>query len=114
MKKLIILTTIILIAVNVLIGSIVTSYQLVNVCLNSLVILFNGIILCTIACAKLKDSFKISLTSLFVIIGIIEYCLGFFAPNVWSNNWFAIILILSIAIEIIIVLLTRYVTTKNK
>lgn len=114
MKKLIILTTIILIVVNVLIGSIVTSYQLVNVCLNSLVILFNGIILCIIACAKLKDSFKISLTSLFVIIGIIEYCLGFFAPNVWSNNWFAIILILSIAIEIIIVLLTRYVTTKNK
>ena len=114
MKRLIILTTIILLVVNGLLGLILTTYQSTNVYLNSAVILLTGIVLWVVSSANLKDAFKISLTSLFAVIGGIEYILGFFAPNEWSNNWFAILVIVILAIEIIIVLVTNLVTNKNK
>jgi len=114
MKRLIILTTIILLVVNGLLGLILTAYQSANVYLNSAVILLSGIVLWVVSSAQLKDAFKISLTSLFATIGGLEYILGFFAPNEWSNNWFAILVIAVLAIEIIFVILTNFVTNKNK
>lgn len=114
MKRLIILTTIILLVVNGLLSLILTTYQSTNLYLNSAVILFSGIILWGVSSTHLKDAFKVSLTSLFAIIGGIEYILGFFAPTEWNNNWFAVLVISILAIEIIIVLLTNYVTNKNK
>ena len=113
MKKLIILTTIILLVVNGLLGLILTAYQSTNVYLNSAVILLTGIVLWVVSSANLKDAFKISLTSLFVAVGGIEYILGFFAPAEWSNNWFAILVIAVLAIEFIFILLTNFVTNKN-
>ncbi|MBO4464115.1 MAG: hypothetical protein J5797_07975 [Prevotella sp.] len=114
MKRLIILTTIILLVVNGLFGLILTAYQSTNVYLNSVVILLSGIVLLLVSFINLKDAFKISLISLFAIIGGIEYILGFFAPTEWSNNWFAILVIAVLSIEIMIVLLTNFVTNKNK
>ena len=114
MKKLIILTTIILLVVNGLLGLILTAYHSTNVYLNSAVILLTGIVLWMVSSTNLKDAFKISLTSLFAAVGGIEYILGFFAPAEWSNNWFAILVIAVLAIEIIFVLLTNFVTNKNK
>lgn len=114
MKRLIILTTIILLVVNGLVGFILTVYQSTNVYLNSAVILLCGIVLWVVSSTHLKDAFKISLTSLFAIIGGVEYILGFFAPNEWSNNWFAILMVAVLVIEIIIILLTNFVTNKNK
>ncbi len=114
MKRLIILTTIILLVVNGLLGLILNAYYSANVCLNTVVILLSGIVLWTITSTQLKDAFKVSLTSLFAIVGIIEYIWGFFAPAEWSNNWFAILVIAVLAIEIIIVLLINYVTINNK
>ena len=113
MKRLIILTTIIFLIVNGLIGFIITAYQPTNIALNSAVILLSGIILGIVSSTNLKDAFKISLTSLFAIAGIVEYILGFFAPTEWSNNWFIILMIVVLAIEVIFVLMTNYVTNKN-
>jgi len=114
MKRLIILTTIILLVVNGLLGLILTAYQSTNVYLNSAVILLSGIVLWVVSTTHMKDAFKFSLTSLFAIVGGIEYILGFFAPAEWSNNWFAILVIAILAIEIFIVLVTNLVTNKNK
>lgn len=113
MKRLIILTTIILLVVNGLLGLILTAYQSTNVYLNSAEILLTGIVLLVVSSTNLKDAFKISLTSLFAAVGGIEYILGFFAPAEWSNNWFAILVIAVLAIVIIFVLLTNFVTNKN-
>jgi hypothetical protein len=113
MKRLIILITIILLVVNGLLGLILTAYQSTNVYLNSAVILLTGIVLLVVSSTNLKDAFKISLTSLFAAVGGIEYILGFFAPAEWSNNWFAILVIAVLAIEIIFVLLANIVTNNK-
>ena len=113
MKRLIIFTTIILLVVNGLIGFIITAYPPTNVYLNSAVILLNGIILWMVSSMQLKNAFKISLSSIFAIVGGVEYVIGFFAPTKLSNNWFVILVIVIIAIEVIVVLMTNYITNKN-
>lgn len=114
MKKLIILITIILLIANGLLGLILTAYHSTNIYLNSAVILLSGIILWVLSSIHLKDAFKVSLTCLIAIVGGLEYILGFFAPEEWSNNWFAILMIIVLVIEIIIILLTNYVTNRNE
>lgn len=113
MKRLIILTIVILLIVNGLLGFILTAYHPTNVCMNTAVILLSGIVLWAVSSSHLKDAYKISLTFLFAIFGGIEFILGFFAPTEWTNNWFAILVIAVLAIEIIIVLLTNYVSNKK-
>ena len=93
-----------MLVVNGLLGLILTAYQSTKVYLNSAVILLSGIVLWMVSSTHLKDAFKISLISLFAIIGVIEYIVGFFAPSEWDNNWFAILVIAVLAIEIMIVL----------
>lgn len=114
MKRLIILITIILLVVNGLLGFILNAYHSTNAYLNTAVIILSGVVAWIISSTHLKDAFKVSLTSLFAIVGVMEYILGFFAPTEWGNNWFAILVIVVWAIEIIMVLLTNYVTNKNK
>lgn len=114
MKRLIILTTIILLLVNAVIGFIVSAYQLTNVILNSAVLLLSGIMFWVVSSICMKDAYKYSLSILFGIIGVGEFVLGFFAPSEWSNNWFAVLMLVILSIEIILVLLTNLVTKKNR
>jgi len=113
MKRLILITIIILLVVNALLGLLITAYQSTNVYMNSAVIILSGVVLWIVSAVKLKDAFKYSLTCVFGTLGCFEYVLGFFAPTELRNNWFPIMVIALFAIEIIIVLLTNYVTNKN-
>ena len=114
MKRLIIISTIILLMFNGALGIIISAYQPTNVYLNSAVILLSGILLWIISSISLKDAFRISLTFVFGLLGVGEYILGFFAPSELSNNWFAILMIVILAVESIILLLTNFITNKNK
>ena len=113
MRKLIILITIILLVVNGLLGYIITAYLPINVFLNSVVILLSGIVLWVLSYITLKDAFKYSLTFLFVLIGFIEYIFGIFAPPELNNNWFVVLIIVILTLEIILISLTNFVTQKN-
>ena len=113
MKKLIILITVILLIANALLGVILSGYGSLNVYLNSAIILINGIILYSLYIINLKDAFRYSLTSIFGFVAIVEYALGFCAPTDYENNWFAIFLIITLAVEILIIISVNFVTSKN-
>ena len=113
MKRLVVLITIVLLVVNIVLGTVLSAYQTTNVILNSFVILLTGIMLWILSSVQLKDAFKYSLSILFGIIGCSEYIVGFFAPSEWHHNWFAIVVIAIISIEIIILTLVNYVSNKN-
>ncbi len=113
MKKIIILITTILLLLNIAFGLIIEAYQSTNMYLNCGVILLSGIVLYVVNTINLKDAFKYSLTTIFGFVGFVEYIIGFFAPSELTNNWFVILMIVILAIESIILLLTYYITNKN-
>ena len=81
--------------------------------MNSVVILLSGIVLLALSYMPLKDAFKYSLTYLFALIGFVEYILGIFAPPELNNNWFVVLIIVILTLEIILISLTNIVTQKN-
>lgn len=113
MKRLVVLITFVLVVVNIVLGAILTAYHTTNVILNSVVILSTGILLWVLSSIHLKDAYKYSLSLLFSVFGFVEYVLGFFASFEWKNNWFVIVALIILSVEIISVLLTNYISNKN-
>lgn len=113
MKRSIILTTFIFLVVNGVLGYIITAYLSTNVYMNSVVILLSGIVLLALSYMPLKDAFKYSLSYLFGLIGFVEYILGFFAPSELNDNWFVVLIVVILFLEIILISLTNFVTQKN-
>lgn len=62
----------------------------------------------------LKDGFKISLHVLFPILGGMEFVLSLFSTKTFENNWFLLVIVLSLAVQSIILLITNKVSIKIK
>lgn len=112
MKQIIIV--IILLVANLLFGLILPSYEVFNLFVSSLVIVATTALLFCLNVIILKDGFKISLHVLFSILGAIEFVLSLFSSKTFENNWFLLSIVLSLAVQSIILLITNKVSTKIK
>lgn len=102
MKNLILIIGVICFVANLLLGLIISSYAPFNLGLNSIVILINTGLMYAIAASSVKDGFKVSLSMLFPLCGLIEYILGLFASNTFENNWYLMLTIIILFIESIL------------
>lgn len=114
MKNIIILSCLVLLVVNLLFGAILSFYGGFNVVLSSMVIVATGILLYLTDTIHLKDGYKISLMLLFTIAGALELILSLFAPNQVVDNWWLILVIGLLAVEVIILIITNTVSNTNK
>ncbi len=114
MKRIIILSSSVLLVANILLGLILSFYGGCNVVLSSLVIIGTGLLLYLIQTIKLKDAYKVSLTFLFTIAGCLELILSLISPNRFIDNWWLIIVIILMAFEAIILIVTNTISTKIK
>lgn len=112
MKKIITIAAIILLVTNILFGAILSYYDYFNVTVSSIVILVTSIILYVISSINLKDAFKVSLTLLFALSGVIEFIISLFMPSQFSDNWGLIAIIFLMAIQVLIILITNMISTK--
>ena len=114
MKNIILITGIIFLVTNLLIGMIISFYPNFNMWLNCVVIGTNTILLYSLNMITLKDAFKISLSSFFAIMGIIEFILGMFAPEQMKDNWYLIIIIIALLIKAILLVITNMISKTVK
>lgn len=110
MKRIIILSCIVLIVANLLFGTILSSYGGFNLALSSLVILITGLLLYLTDIINLKDGYKVSLMLLFAIAGVLEFVLSLAAPNQIADNWWLVFDIALIAIEVIILIIVNRIS----
>jgi len=114
MKKIVILSSIVLLIANLLFGLILSFYGGYNVAMSSLVILGTGTLLYLTHTINLKDGYKVSLTILFAIAGCFEFFLSLIAPNRFTDNWWLIIVILLMVFEAIMLIVTSAISNKIK
>ena len=114
MKKVIILSCMVLLIANLLFGAILSSYGRCNVALSSSVILVTGILLFLTDTINLEDGYKVSLMLLFAIVGVLEFILSLIAPNRFTDNWWLILVIGLMAAEAILLIITNTVSNKIK
>lgn len=110
MKTITLTLGVICLIANILFGLILTSYESFNVWLNSFVILLNTLLLYLVNCINLKDAYKVSLNGLFPVFSIAEFIGGLFAPARYENNFALIIIILALAFEAALLVITYKVS----
>ncbi len=114
MKKAILITSAILLALNLIFGLVLSSYDWFNVAVSSGIIILT-VSLCLLADrAVIKDGFKVSLLILFSIIGLIQYILAVFMPLAFTDNWIFIAIIVLFGIEAIMLTGASIVSDKIK
>ncbi len=94
-------------------GLIVTAFGWFNIIISTLIIVLTTIILLAVFnLMNLKDGYKVSLSFIIPILGVIEYVLSVFMPNRMSDNWCLILIILLFLAEVVIVSVAQTVSNK--
>lgn len=114
MNRLVLILGIILLIVNILLGFILSSYSVVNSCLNSIVIGLTLILLYFTNIVTLRNALKISLRFIFTFVGVVAFIVGFFAPTTIVDNWFLVVLLILTLFELILLLVTNYISKSVK
>ena len=91
MKTLILIIGALLIALNTLVGLIVSGYDASNYLLSDLSIALSASMIYFVSCSTMSDGFKIGLSFLFISTGIARFLCIAFSPAVWENNLFVIV-----------------------
>ena len=113
MKRTIVIITALLFALNLLAGLIFSGFKPFNVAYSSVVILITGVLLFLLYRVGLKDAFAISLSFLFLILGLAEYILGLSSPARFQNNTVLFATVILLFLEVIIFTIV-YITSKKQ
>lgn len=110
MKKVILISGVILLVVNILLGLIISAYDPLNAGINCGVIALTTALFYSLNIVRLKDAFVVSFTILFSLLGFVEFLMGLFAGDKLENNWWLILVIISTAFELIVLLIATKVS----
>ena len=110
MKRIILLSGLVLLIMNLLFFAVLSSYGGYNATASCIVIAVTGVLLCLVDTVCLKDAYKVSLMLLFTIGGAIEFVLSLVAPNRFEDNWWLIVVIGMLALETILLIVMRAVS----
>lgn len=100
----------ILIVTNLLFGLLISAYSSFNMWFNTIMIAITTILLFLVQTITLKDAFKVSLTILLPITGVVKLLLGFVSPEHFEDNWCVICCVLLAIFEIIMILVVNKVS----
>lgn len=112
MKQVIITLGIIFLLANLAFGLVLDSFDMFNLLMSSGTIVFTMGALMSIEIIKIKDGFKVPLYIMNSICGVIEYIIALVAKNDMSNNWFYVLLIVIVALQLVLLTATN-VTSKK-
>ena len=101
MKKLVLIIGVFLVLFNTLMGLIISAYAPFNYLLTDLSLALTTVFIFVLASSKIDDGFKIGLSALFSITGIVRFILLIFLPQQWENNALIILVAGILTLEII-------------
>lgn len=110
MKKIFLIVYISAIVLNILLGLLISKYDMFNVILNCIVLLSNMLLILAADSAITIDAFRYSITALIILLGMINYILGFFSSSNFYDNWIIILYLCVTFLEILLILLMHHIS----
>ncbi len=99
---------------NVLLGLLLSHYDYFNMGVNCGIIALNTALLFCVYAFNLRNAFRISFSFLFVLLSIIEIVLGCVMPPKLQDNGCMIACIVLIFFEIILLIVTYFLSNRTK
>lgn len=114
MKRTILILGGLALIVNVLFGLLLSKYSYFNMGVNCGVIALNTTLLFCLYQFNLRDAFRIALSFMFVIVGLVELILGCFIQQTFQDNGYLIAMIVLLFLEAALIVVTKIVSNKIK
>lgn len=105
MKNLTLTIGCILIAMNLVVGLLLSSYDSFNMWFNTVIMIVTTAMIYCINTVSLKDAVKASMTILCSISGFVKLILGAIAPEHLEDNWCVIVCVFITVFELILLLI---------
>lgn len=102
MKSPTLIICVILLALNIIFGFILSSYGWINVSLTSLAIIVNCLLMLLVSAMHIKDGFRVSFNCLLPLFTLIEIWCGIAAPNRFEDNGQLVAIIILIFIQVLL------------
>ena len=102
------------VVINSLIGLIFTSYQTFNWLSSDAIIIINVLLLQILFQSKISDGFKVALTFIFPILGLISFILSLKLMCKLENNMLLSGILIILSIQIVLLLITNALRTNKK
>lgn len=113
MKKVILIVAGLMVLVNIVLLLVIETYSSMAMLQGCAVVVINAAILMLVQCLRLCDAYRYSLNTLFLIATIGEWITAFFAPNELVNNWFVVVTLVILAIEVLLLVASNSITNIN-
>lgn len=114
MKNLYIIIGAVVVLINSLIGLIFSSYQTFNWLTSDVVIIFNALLLHFLSHSKISDGFKVALTFIFPVLGLISFFFSLRLEDKLENNISLVGILILTSIQIIILIIANSLKTEKK
>lgn len=112
MKGLTFILGLLMLAINIVAGKILSAYAPFNMWANCGVIIVNVIFLWLVDVVHMKDGFRVSLNSIFPFLGVIEFlCIAFSCPRLEDNG--AVISVMLLILLQIVLLAVAYQVSRS-
>lgn len=114
MKNILLYIYVLLLAVNLVIGLLITAYDGFHVALTSGTLVLSALLLCGVAYLPLRDGFRVSYSLLFAIMGLVNVAIALVAPTHIFNCWAIVALVLIYAFETALLVASCVVSKRVK
>ena len=95
---------------NLLLGTIFSSYGNINLAISSAVVVITGLLLYLADMIFLRDGYRVSLMLIFLVGGLLEFILSLIAPNRLVDNWWLMLIIILMGSKSILLIVTNTVS----
>jgi hypothetical protein len=112
LKKIVLIFGILILALNTLIGLIVSCYQPFNFLMADLSIILTFAIVFWLTISNFSNALKIGLSFLFMITGLIRMICMIVMPSTWENNFLIIIVAGILFFELACFAIFRFINKK--
>lgn len=102
-----------LLVLNILAGLIISSYNIFNVVLTSIVLIIAIALYIKLNKSEILSSYKISLSFILPTITLVELVLGIFAKSEFTDNWFVMAIALLIIVQVMLIMAVKKISTKK-
>ena len=102
MKNLSLIIGLIVLALNITAGLLLSAYQTHSLVITSIIIAVTTLLNHCSGRFSLKDAFKISLPFLFSVFGVVEFILGFFVSKELTDDYYLISILVLLFVQVII------------
>lgn len=112
MKNLTLIIGVIILALNLLFGFLLSSFEPFNVGFTCIVIALNTLLIWLLRVVPMKDGFVIGLGFLFLFLGVVEYILGLKSSHTFTDNGILIASIILLFVQVAMLLICSSISKR--